>query len=121
MGHTITPAVPNKLLALVCRYYGLKSIKQLAGPARPDLWRYPAVLEEARQVACWILRRQCDLSLEELQVALKQLKWNGAFLRLAAEQAQRKLAEGDFALRLAVENIEQMVLATLIGKKKGNG
>ena len=120
MAHKIVPVTPNKLLTIVCTYYGLKSVKKLATPARPDLWRHPAVFEEARQVACWILRRQCDLSLEELQVALKQLKWNGAFLRLAAEQAQRKLAEGDFALRLAVENIEQLLLATLIGKKKGN-
>ena len=116
MAHKIASATPHKLLTIVCTYYGLKSVTKLATPARTDLWRHPAVLEEARQVACWILRRQCDLSLEELQVALKQLKWNGAFLRLAAEQANRKLTQGDFAFRLAVENIEQMVLATFISK-----
>lgn len=117
MGHTITPATPNKLLALVCRYYGLKSIKQLAGPARPDFWRYPTVLEEAQQIACWILQRHCDLSVEELQAALKQLEWKSVFIRVAAKQAKRKLAEGDFTFRLAVENIEQMILAKFIGKK----
>ncbi len=110
---------PKQLLAIVCKYYGLKSVKQLAATARPDLWRHPAILEEGQRIACWLLKRHCDLSLEELQVALKQLKWNGVFIRLAADQAKRKLAEGDFALRLAVENIEQMVLAAFIGKKKG--
>lgn len=113
MAHKIASATPKKLLALVCGYYGLKS---LATPARPDLWRYPAVLEEAQRIACWLLRRHCDLSLDDLQVAVKQLKWNGVFIRSAVEQAKRKLAEGDFAFRLAVENIEQMVLATFIGK-----
>ena len=117
MARKIAPATPNKLLALVCKYYGLKRIKQLAESARPDLWRYPTVLEEAQQIACWILQRHCDLSVEELQAALKQLKWNGVFIRVAAKQAKRKLAEGDFTFRLAVENIEQMILATFIGKK----
>ncbi len=117
MAHKIAPATPNKLLALVCQYYGLKSVKKLATPAKPDLWRCPAILEEAQRIACWILQRHCDLSLEELQVALKQLKWNGVFIRLAAEQAKRELAEENFAFRLAAENIEQMVLVTLIGKK----
>ena len=110
---------PKKLLAIVCRYYGLRSIKQLAGSAWP-VWRYD-VYEEARQMACLMLQRHCDLSLEELQVALKQLQWNGVAIRVAVAQAQRKLTQGDCAFRLAVENIEQMVLATFIGKKKGNG
>ena len=107
---------PKQLLAIVCKYYGLGNVKQLAETARPDLWRY-AVLEEARQVSCWMLQRHCDLSLEELQVALKQLQWNSLAIRVAVAQANRKLAQGDFAFRFAVENIEQMVLATLIGKK----
>ncbi len=116
MAHKIATVTPHKLLTIVCTYYGLKSVKQLAATARPDLWRYPAILEEAQRIVCWLLKRHCDLALEELQVALKQLKWNGAFIRLAAEQAKRKLAQGDFVFRLAVENIEQMVLATFIGK-----
>ena len=111
---------PKQLLAIVCKYYGLKSVKKLATPARPDLWRHPAILEEAQRIACWLLKRHCDLSLEELQVALKQLQWNGVAIRVAVAQAQRKLAEGNFAFCLAVENIEQMVLATFIGKKRGN-
>lgn len=115
MAHKIAPATPNKLLTLVCRYYGLKSVKELAGSAR-SAWRYD-ILEEARQVTCWMMQRHCDLSLEELQVALKQLQWNGVAIRVAVAQAQRKLAQGNFAFRLAFENIEQMVLATLIGKK----
>ena len=119
MALKIAPVTPHKLLTIVCTYYGLKGVKQLAATARPDLWRHPAILEEGQRIACWLLKRHCDLSLEELQVALKQLKWNGVFIRLAADQAKRKLAEGDFALRLAVENIEQMVLAAFIGKKKG--
>jgi len=106
---------PKQLLAIVCKYYGLKSVKELAGSAR-SAWRYD-ILEEARQVACWMMQRHCDLSLEELQVALKQLQWNGVAIRVAVAQAQRKLSQGNFAFRLAFENIEQMVLATLIGKK----
>lgn len=106
---------PKQLLAIVCKYYGLKSVKELAGSAR-SAWRYDT-LEEARQVACWMMQRHCDLPLEELQVALKQLQWNGVAIRVAVAQTQRKLAQGDFAFRFAVENIEQMVLATLIGKK----
>ena len=116
MAHKIAPVTPHKLLTIVCTYYGLKSVKQLAATARPDLWRHPAVLEEARQIACWLLQRHCDRSLVELQVALTRLKWNGVFIRSAVEQAKRKLAERDFAFRLAVENIAQMVLATFIGK-----
>ena len=112
---------PKQLLAIVCKYYGLKGVKKLAATARPDLWRHPAILEEAQRIACWLLKRHCNLSLDDLQVAVEQLKWNGVFIRSAAEQAKRKLAEGDFAFRLAVENIEQMILATVIGKKKGNG
>ena len=119
MAYKIAPATPSNLLALVCQYYGLKRVKELVGSAR-SAWRHD-ILEEARQVACWMMQRHCDLSLEELQVALKQLQWSGVVIRVAVAQAQRKLAEGDFAFRLAVENIEQMVLATLIGKKKGNG
>ena len=108
---------PRQLLAIVAKYYGLKKIKQLAGPARPDLWRYPAVLEETRQIACWILQRHCDLSVEELQAALRQLEWKSVFIRVAAKQAKRKLAEGDFTFQLAVENIEQLMLGEFFGKK----
>ena len=106
---------PKKLLAIVCRYYGFRSMKQLAGSAWPA-WRYD-ILEEARQVACWMMQRHCDLSLEELQVALKQLQWNGVVIRVAVAQANRKLAQGDFAFRLAIENIEQMILAAFVGTK----
>ena len=61
---------PEKLLSIVARYYGLRSIKQLAGSSWP-VWRYD-VYEEARQMACLMLQRHCDLSLDELQVALKK-------------------------------------------------
>ena len=115
MAHKIAPVTPHKLLTIVCTYYGLKNIKQLAGSAR-SAWRYD-ILEEARQVACWMMQRHCDLSLEKLQVAVKQLQWNSLAIRVAVAQAQRKLAQGDFAFRLAAENIEQMILATLICKK----
>lgn len=101
----IAKATPQKLLTIVCAYFGLKRVSELAKPARPDLWRYPEVLEEARQIACWLLQRHCDLSLAELQVALKRLKWNSVFIRSAAEQAKRRLVQGDFAFCLAVENI----------------
>ena len=104
---------PKNIFAIVCRYYGLRSMKQLAGSAWP-VWRYD-VYEEARQMACWMLQRHCDLSVEELQVALKQLQWSGLAIRMAAAQAKRKLESRDFAFRLAVENIEQMILAAFVG------
>ena len=115
MAHKITSPIPHKLITIVCTYYGLKSVKEPAESAR-SAWRY-GVIEEARQVGCWMLQRHCDLSLEELQVALKQLQWNSLAIRVAVAQANRKLAQGDFAFRLAIENIEQMILATLICKK----
>ena len=105
---------PKAMLALVCRYYGIGDIRQLAGPARLGLWRYP-VLEEARRVACWMLQRHCDLSVEELQAALKQLQWSGVSIRVGAEQAKRKLSEGDFAFRLGVQGVEQLLLLELGG------
>ena len=112
MTHEIAPVTPHKLLTIVCKYYGMKNVKSLATPARPpDFWRYPAILEEAQEISCWILQRHSGLALEELQVSLKRLKWDGVFIRAAAERAKRKLAEGDFVFRLAVENIEQMLLA----------
>ena len=103
---------PKKLLAIVCRYYGLRSIKQLAGSAWP-VWRYD-VYEEARQMACLMLQRHCDLSLEELQVALKkQLQWSGLAIRMAAAQARRKIGSGDFAFRLGVQGVEQLLMLEL--------
>ena len=110
----IATAIPKNLLAIVCQYYGVGDIKQLAGSARPDLWRYP-VLEEARRVACWMLQRHCDLSVEELQAALKQLQWSGVSIRVGAEQAKRKLSEGDFAFRLGVQGVEQLLILELGG------
>ncbi len=115
---TIPTASPQELLSIVARYFGFPSVTKLATPARPDLWRYPAILEEARQIACWALRQHCDLSLEELQVAVKRLRWNGVFIRSAAEQANRKLAEFDVAFLVAVQNIEQMILATVLGMSR---
>ena len=109
---------PKELLVLVCRYYGLGNVKQLAETARPDLWRYP-VLQEARELAGFLLRRHCDLSEEELQAALKkQLQWSGVSMRLAAEQAIRKLASGDFVFKLAVQGIEQLLILELGGNQR---
>ena len=107
---------PRKLLALVCRYYGLGNLKQLAETARLDLWRY-AVLDEARQVACWLLQRHCDLSEEDLQTVLKRLKWSNVFISAEAFKATRKLDEGCYSLRLAVQNIEQVMLSTFASPK----
>ena len=106
---------PQIVLDILRRYYG---IRQLTGSAKPDLWRY-AVLEEARQVACLMLQRHCDLSEEELQAALKkQLLWSGVSIRLAAEQAKRKLASRDFAFSLAVQGIEQLLILELVGNQR---
>ena len=107
---------PKQLLAIVCKYYGLGNVKQLAETARPDLWRY-AVLEEARQVSCWMLQRHCDLSEEQLLIVLKRLKWSNVFIRAEAFKATRKLDEGCFPLRLAVQNIEQIMLSTFASLK----
>ena len=115
----IAKATVNKLLVLVCKYYSVGDIRQLAGPSRPDLWRY-TVLEEARQVACWMLQRHCDLSVEELQAALKQLQWNCVSIRVVAEQAKRKFASGDFEIRLGVQGIEQLLMMELGGCRYSN-
>jgi len=113
----LTTVIPKNLLAIVCDYYGIGDVKHLAGSARPDLWRYP-VREEARRVACWMLQRHCDLSVEELQAALKQLQWSDVSIRVSAEQAKRKLASGDFAFRLGVQGIEQLLMLELGGVQR---
>ena len=107
----------SMLLATVCKYYGICDVMKLASSARLSVssrWRR-SVLEEARQVACWMLRRHCDRSLEELQncVALKKLQWSAADIEVAVAHARRKLAEGDYSIRLGIENVEQLLLATL--------
>lgn len=104
---------PKKILAIVCCYYGLRSIKQLAGSAWP-VWRYD-VYEEAREMVCWMLQRHCDLSVEDLQVTVKelQLQWSGLAIRMAAAQARRKIGSGDFAFRLGVQGVEQLLMLEL--------
>ena len=109
---------PKSILDIVRRYYGLRTIKQFPGSAKPDLWRYP-VLQEARELAGFLLQRHCDLSEEELQAALKkQLQWYSVSIRLAAEQAKRKLASGDFAFKLAVQGVEQLLMLELGGNQR---
>lgn len=108
----------STLLAIVAQYYyGIADIRKLASSSKLSLslgWRR-AMHEEAHQVACWMLQRHCDRSLEELQncAALKKkLQWSEIGIRLGVERARRKLAEGDFSLRLGIENVEKMLLAT---------
>ena len=107
---------PKKLIGLVCQYYGLKNVKQLAASPRLSSWRYK-VYEEARQIFCLVLQRHWE---GEPEVALKELglDWGSAHIRLNAEKARRQLAE-DYALRLSLANVEQMIVATLIGKSGG--
>ena len=113
----IATAIPKKLISLVGQCYGL-TIKQLAAAAPLSSWRYQ-VHEEARQIACIILQRHCESEPEALQATLKELglDWHGGRIRVYADKARRKLAEDDFCFRLSLQNIEQTVLATLIGKK----
>ena len=75
--------------------------------------------EEAHQVACFMLQRHCDRSLEELQECpvVKKLQWSAIGLRLGLERAGRRLAEGDFSIQLGIKNVEQMLLATFGVKK----
>ena len=103
---------PMKLLVLVCRYYSLGNVKQLAETARPDLWRHPAILKEAQRIACWLLKRHCDLSLEGLVQcdAVRELEWSATDLEVGIVRARRKIAEADFAFRFGMESIEQMLI-----------
>ena len=69
-------------------------------------------------MACWLLQRHCPLAVEDLQIALKGLKWSNIFIRAEAFKATRKLDEGCYSLRLAVQNVERMVLlASILGLK----
>ena len=104
---------PHEVLAIVCKYYGLRDVKQLTAPTRLSSWRY-SIHEEARQIACFLLHRHCDLSEEELQAGLKPLQWNSIRIRMTAEQAKRKLTSGDFEFCLGVVNIEKLILATFV-------
>ena len=105
---------PKQLLAIVAKYYGLKSIKQLGGSERLSSWRYQ-VHEETRQIACLVLQRHCESEPEDLQVALKKLglDWRCGHISMCADKARRKLTEGDFCFRLAFTNVEQMILEDL--------
>ena len=107
----------STLLAIVAQYYyGRRDIMALASSTKLSLslgWRR-AMHEEAHQVACFMLQRHCDRSLEELQKcpALKKLEWSEIGIRLGVERARRKLAEGDFSIQLGIKNVERMLLAT---------
>ncbi|MBQ3289805.1 MAG: hypothetical protein IJH50_10380 [Kiritimatiellae bacterium] len=117
--NNIATVTPRKLLSTVCKYYGIRNVKQLNAPVRlGSCWRH-FILEEARQVACWLLKRHCDLSLEELQqcAVCKELQWHAMHIEVAVAQACRRLADGDFAFRLGVEHVEQMLLARFIGNR----
>ena len=112
----------STLLAIVAQYYyGRRDIMALASSTKLSLslgWRR-AMHEEAHQVACWMLQRHCDRSLEELQncPTVKKLQWTTVGIRLGVERARRKLAEGDFSLQLGIKNVEQMLLATFGDRK----
>ena len=100
-------------------YFGTSDVKKLASSARLGLssyWRR-SIQEEARQVACWMLQRHCDLSLEELQQCdvLKELQWRATDIEVGVARARQKIDEGDFSFRLGVESVEQMLLATFAG------
>ena len=107
----------STLLAIVAQYYyGRRDIMALASSTKLSLslgWRR-AMHEEAHQVACWLLQRHCDRTLDELQncAALKKLEWSEIGIRLGVERARRKLAEGDFSIQLGIKNVERMLLAT---------
>ena len=105
---------PRQLLAIVCKYYGLKDIKGLATSVPPDLWRYP-VIEEARKIACLMLQKHCALSEDEAAAALKQLQWSSVYIRMSAAEARRKLSE-DVAFRMSVENLERMLIMAILLK-----
>lgn len=107
----------STLLAIVAQYYyGRRDIMALASSTKLSLslgWRR-AMHEEAHQVACWLLQRHCDRTLDELQncAALKKLEWSEIGIRLCVERARRKLAEGDFSIQLGIKNVERMLLTT---------
>ena len=107
----------STVLAIVAQYYyGIGDAMKLAASSKLSLglgWRRP-MHEEAHQVACFMLQRHCDRSLEELQECpvVKKLQWSAVGIRLGVERARRKLAEGDFSLQLGIKNVEQMLLAT---------
>ena len=108
---------PKRLLELVCRYYGIVGKGKLASSAKLGLsscWHH-SIYEEARSVACWILQRHCDLSLEGLVQcdAVKELEWSATDLEVGIVRARRKIAEGDFAFRLGIESIERLLILEL--------
>ena len=113
----------STLLAIVAQYYyGRRDIMALASSTKLSLslgWRR-AMHEEAHQVACWLLQRRCDRTLDELQncAALKKLEWSEIGIRLGVERARRKLAEGDFSIQLGIKNIERMLLTTFNAEHK---
>ena len=113
----IATASPKKLIALVCQYYGL-TIKQLAATAPLSLWRNK-VHEEAKQIVCLVLQRHCESEPEALQTTLKELglDWPSGRIRVYAEKARQKLADGDYCFQLSLLHIEQTLIGTLIGKK----
>ena len=115
----IAKATAKKLLALVCQYYGIREIKQLAASAQLSSWRY-FIYEEVQQIACLVLQRHCEGEPEDLQVALKELglDWSSVFIRLNAKRAQRQLAE-DYVFRFSWENIEEIIVSTLIDTSGG--
>ena len=112
----------STVLAIVALYYyGIADAMKLASSEKLSLslgWRR-AMYEEAHQVACWMLQRHCDRSLEELQncAVVKKLQWSTVGIRLGVERARRKLAEGDFSLQLGIKHVEQRLRATFGVKK----
>ena len=115
----LATAIPKNLLAIVCEYYGIGDIKQLAASAQLSSWRY-FIHEEVQQIACLVLQRHCEGEPEDLQVALKELglDWGSVFILLNAKRARRQLAE-DYVFRLSWENIEEIIVSKLIGKLGG--
>lgn len=103
---------PRKILVTVCKWYGIRDLKQLATAEQLSSWRYQ-VHEEARQIACLILQRHCESEPEALQTTLKELglDWPSGRIRVYAEKARQKLADGDYCFQLSLLHIEQ----TLIG------
>ena len=109
---------PKQLLAMVCKWYGLK-VKEIKGQGLAtsvplSSWRHP-IVEESRKIACFLIQKHCcTLSEDEVAATLKrQLQWSSVFIRMSAADVRRKLAE-DPALCISVENLERMIMATMM-------
>ena len=108
----------QQLLDIICKYYGINDIREL-GAARlsTSSWRYP-IIEEARQIACFMVQKHCPDSLEEVQKALKELQLSGMYIRTTADRARRLVTE-NVGFRVSTQAVEQMIVSAINKKRKG--